>query len=193
MTWLFPTRRANGCPPGGIARTAMASRFPPARIAGWKSSPEDGSGHVCYAQWEDVGPLRYDHAEYVFGDERPDTYTRAGLDVSPAVAKYLGIDEDKKALTRWRFVDDEDVPPGVWLKYDEQALLYRALQQLQELQSPSQRPTYRSKGKRSRLTTRRTLTRTRKKSARRRVDANESGTCSAERRVLTAQSNSVDP
>jgi len=99
---------------------------------------EDGSGHVCYAQWEDVGPLRYDHAEYVFGSERPDTYTRAGLDVSPAVADYLGMNEDKKGMTRWRFVDDEDVPPGVWLKYDEQALLYSALQQLENHPKPAQ-------------------------------------------------------
>jgi len=88
---------------------------------------EDGSGHVCYAQWEDVGPLRYDHAEYVFGPERPDTYTKAGLDVSPAVAQYLGMNEDKHPMTRWRFVDDEDVPPGLWLKLDEQAVIYDAL------------------------------------------------------------------
>jgi len=88
---------------------------------------EDGSGHVCYAQWEDVGPLRYDHAEYVFGSERPDTYTRAGLDVSPAVADYLNLNGQKHPMTRWRFVDDEDVQPGQWLKLDEQAVIYDAL------------------------------------------------------------------
>ncbi len=100
---------------------------------------EDGSGHICYAQWEDVGPLRYDHAEYVFGPERPDTYTRAGLDVSPAVAQYLGIDQDKRATTRWRFVDDEDVPPGAWLKYEEQAVIYEALHSLKNA-SPLSNP-----------------------------------------------------
>ena len=100
---------------------------------------EDGSGHICYAQWEDVGPLRYDHAEYVFGPERPDTYTRAGLDVSPAVAQYLGIDQDKRATTRWRFVDDEDVPPGAWLKYEEQAVIYEALHSLKNA-SPISNP-----------------------------------------------------
>jgi hypothetical protein len=93
-------------------------------------------GRSCYAQWEDVGPLRYDHAEYVFGDERPDTYTRAGLDVSPAVAQYLGIDEDRKAITSWRFVDDEDVPPGQWLKYDEQAVIFTALHQMKNRDFP---------------------------------------------------------
>jgi hypothetical protein len=114
--------------------------------AGWYRRPEDGKqvsackdrwveiknaqGRPCYAQWEDVGPLRYDHAEYVFGPERPDTYTRAGLDVSPAVAQYLDIDGGKRAITSWRFVDDEDVPPGAWLKYDEQAVIYTALHQM---------------------------------------------------------------
>jgi hypothetical protein len=87
------------------------------------------NGRSCYAQWEDVGPLRSDHAEYVFGDERPDTYTRAGLDISPAVAKYLGIDGNQRAITSWRFVDDEEVPPGAWLKYDEQAVIFTAMHQ----------------------------------------------------------------
>jgi hypothetical protein len=124
--------------------------------AGWYRRPKDGKqvsackdrwvwiknaqGRSCFAQWEDVGPLRYDHAEYVFGSERPDTYTRAGLDVSPAVAQYLGIDENKRAITSWRFVDDEDVPPGQWLKYDEQAVIFTALEQLKNSRSSTELP-----------------------------------------------------
>jgi len=100
---------------------------------------KNANGRSCFAQWEDVGPLRYDHAEYVFGNDRPDTYTRAGLDVSPAVADYLGIRDNSRAITSWRFVDDEDVPPGAWLKYDEQAVIYTALHQLKN-GSPSDLP-----------------------------------------------------
>jgi hypothetical protein len=81
--------------------------------------------------------LRSDHAEYVFGDERPDTYTRAGLDVSPAVAKYLDIDGNKRAITSWRFVDEEDVPPGAWLKYDEQAVIFSAFEQMKNSRQPA--------------------------------------------------------
>jgi hypothetical protein len=101
------------------------------------------SGLVCYAQWEDVGPLVSDHPQYVFGPERPETLTRAGLDVSPAVAKYLGF--ESTALTSWRFVDDDDVQPGMWLRYDEQAILFQALKEqmhpsrttpIQELDEP---------------------------------------------------------
>jgi hypothetical protein len=94
-----------------------------------------GSGRVCYAQWEDVGPLVSDHPQYVFGPERPETLTRAGLDVSPAVAKYLGF--ESTALTSWRFVDDDDVQPGMWLRYDEQAILFQALK---EQMHPSRTP-----------------------------------------------------
>jgi hypothetical protein len=90
---------------------------------------KNANGRVCYAQWEDVGPLRSDHAEYVFGRELPDTYTRAGLDISPAVAQYLGIDGNRRAITSWKFVDDDDVPPGQWLKYDEQAVIFTAMHQ----------------------------------------------------------------
>lgn len=70
-------------------------------------------GRVCYAQWEDVGPLREDHYEYVFGSERPAIHTKAGLDVSPAVRDYLGLNGLNK--TTWRFVDAAEVPLGPWV------------------------------------------------------------------------------
>ena len=119
--------------PDKARRWVPASWFRPPRNGKQISACKDrwveiknAQGDTCYAQWEDVGPLRYDHAEYVFGDERPDTYTRAGLDVSPAVAQYLNID-GRNRLTRWRFVDDADVQPGIWLRYDEEALLLNAI------------------------------------------------------------------
>ena len=48
---------------------------------------------VCYAQWEDCGPFRTDHFQYVFQNERPKPNLNrgAGLDVSPAVRDYLGL------------------------------------------------------------------------------------------------------
>jgi hypothetical protein len=82
-------------------------------------------GRVCFAQWEDVGPLRYDHVRYVFGNERPTEYSRAGLDVSPAVSDYLGLSGLDK--TNWRFVDNSEVPYGPWIEYGEQAILFSAI------------------------------------------------------------------
>jgi len=129
--------------------------------AGWYRRPKDGKqvsackdrwveiknqrGDYCYAQWEDVGPLNYSDAEYVFGGERPNGLgdNHAGLDVSPAVAQYLGID-GKNRLTSWRFVDDEDVRPGAWLKLDEQAVLFTAMQQLKRAGSSSHLPIQRA-------------------------------------------------
>jgi hypothetical protein len=107
---------------------------------------KNSNGRSCFAQWEDVGPLRYDHAEYVFGDERPIGLgdDHAGLDVSPAVWQYLGLDEDKRATTSWRFVDDEDVPPGQWLKYDEQAVIFTAMHQLRNSSPSSDLPIQRA-------------------------------------------------
>jgi hypothetical protein len=92
---------------------------------------KNARGDVCYGQWEDVGPLRSDHAEYVFGDERPGPGSSPGLDVSPAIADYLNINKENR-VTRWRFVDDADVPPGIWLKYDEEALLFKAMHDLKQ-------------------------------------------------------------
>ncbi len=69
---------------------------------------------VVYAQWEDAGPFRTDHWQYVFGNERPKPNLNkgAGLDVSPAVRDYLGLQPTD--VTDWRFVDFSEVPRGPW-------------------------------------------------------------------------------
>jgi len=69
---------------------------------------------VAYAQWEDAGPFRTDHWQYVFGSERPKPNLNqgAGLDVSPAVRDYLGLKPTD--VTDWRFVDFKEVPRGPW-------------------------------------------------------------------------------
>jgi hypothetical protein len=74
---------------------------------------------ACYAQWEDCGPFRTDHFQYVFGNERPRPNLNhgAGLDVSPAVRDYLGLQPTD--VTDWQFVNTQDVPPGPWRSYGE--------------------------------------------------------------------------
>lgn len=76
-------------------------------------------GRSCFAQWSDCGPFRTDDWQYVFGDEIPPWNINggAGLDVSPAVRDFLGL--NGKDLTCWRFVDFRDVPPGPWSYYGE--------------------------------------------------------------------------
>ena len=73
-------------------------------------------GKTAYAQWEDAGPFRTDHWQYVFGTERPKPNLNqgAGLDVSPAVRDYLGLQETD--VTDWKFVEFKEVPPGPWAK-----------------------------------------------------------------------------
>lgn len=74
---------------------------------------------VAYAQWEDAGPFRTDHWQYVFGNERPKPNLNkgAGLDVSPAVRDFLGTNDTD--VTDWRFVDFEEVPRGPWALYGD--------------------------------------------------------------------------
>ena len=71
---------------------------------------------TVYAQWEDAGPFRTDHWQYVFGNERPKPNLNkgAGLDVSPAVRDYLGLEETD--VTDWKFVEFSEVPHGPWSK-----------------------------------------------------------------------------
>jgi hypothetical protein len=76
-------------------------------------------GRIAYAQWEDVGPFRTDHWEYVFGDERPAPNRNggAGLDISPAVRDYLGMEGND--LADWKFIDVTQVPPGPWRSHGD--------------------------------------------------------------------------
>jgi hypothetical protein len=76
-------------------------------------------GRIAYAQWEDVGPFRTDHWEYVFGNERPTPNRNggAGLDVSPAVRDYLGM--QGKDVADWKFVNVAEVPPGPWRRHGD--------------------------------------------------------------------------
>ncbi len=71
---------------------------------------------VSYAQWEDCGPFRTDHSAYVFGNERPKPNLNkgAGLDISPAVRDFLGMNDTD--VTDWKFVDFDEVPDGPWAK-----------------------------------------------------------------------------
>ncbi len=74
---------------------------------------------TCYAQWEDCGPFRTDHFQYVFQNERPKPNLNrgAGLDVSPAVRDYLGLAPTD--VTDWQFVEVRDVPPGPWRNFGD--------------------------------------------------------------------------
>ena len=75
---------------------------------------------VCYAQWEDCGPFRTDHYQYVFGSDlpRPNLNGGAGLDVSPAVRDALGMNLTRDVCS-WKFVDINEVPSGPWRLYGD--------------------------------------------------------------------------
>jgi hypothetical protein len=95
----------------GFKRRTKVRLFPLARIDGIAIRK---GNRVAYAQWEDAGPFRTDHWQYVFGNERPKPNLNqgAGLDVSPAVRDYLGLKQTD--VTDWRFVDFGEVPHGPW-------------------------------------------------------------------------------
>jgi hypothetical protein len=72
-------------------------------------------GKSVYAQWADVGPFGEDDFDWVFGNAKQPKNRmgeKAGLDISPAAASYLGMTENDK--TEWRFVEESDVPDGPW-------------------------------------------------------------------------------
>ena len=77
------------------------------------------AGKVGYAQWSDCGPFRTDHWQYVFGNEKPKPNLNkgAGLDTSPALRDYLGLESTD--ITDWKFVDFKDVPSGPWALYGQ--------------------------------------------------------------------------
>ena len=70
------------------------------------------NGKEAYCQWEDAGPGSNDDTAYVFGNSNPVHDKQIGLDTSPAVRDYLGMDGMDQA--DWQFVDDLNVPNGPW-------------------------------------------------------------------------------
>jgi hypothetical protein len=76
-------------------------------------------GRTAFAQWEDCGPFRTDHWQYVFGKAlpKPNLNRGAGLDISPAVRDYLGM--GKNDLCDWKFVEAGSVPDGPWKFYGD--------------------------------------------------------------------------
>lgn len=69
---------------------------------------------ICYAQWEDVGPLETDDFDYVFSDGKSiNTFgVNAGIDISPATWTCLGLEKNDEV--EWRFISDDEVPYGPW-------------------------------------------------------------------------------
>jgi hypothetical protein len=74
---------------------------------------------IAYAQWEDAGPFRTDHWQYVFANDRPKPNLNkgAGLDVSRAIRDYLGLSDTD--VTDWQFVNFNNVPRGPWSVHGE--------------------------------------------------------------------------
>jgi hypothetical protein len=72
------------------------------------------NGKVAYAQWEDAGPFGEDDVNYVFGSSPPANKKdgKAGLDVSPAIRDYLGLQDVDTA--DWGFLPAQSVPDGPW-------------------------------------------------------------------------------
>jgi len=69
------------------------------------------NGRTTYVQWADVGPFQEDDVDYVFGTHPP-IDRRAGIDLSPAAARYLRVPGE--ARVSWQFVDADQVPAGPW-------------------------------------------------------------------------------
>lgn len=80
------------------------------------------TGDTAYAQWLDVGPNEERDYGYVFGGSTtvPKNHfgLKAGLDLSPATATALHLDQAAGGeRVAWRFVNEADVPDGAWRQY----------------------------------------------------------------------------
>ena len=75
---------------------------------------------VVYGQVEDTGPYLEDDFAYIFGGAGGPANTvgsKSGLDISPAMDGYIGLDGMSK--TDWKFVEFEEVPDGPWKTHIE--------------------------------------------------------------------------
>lgn len=93
----------------------------------WIKVTNPANGQEVYGQWLDTGPgedpsSNQDY-DYVFGTgapKKPFGKLGASLDVSPAMAHYLGFSIQEGGIpVDWQFVDEEEVPSmGPWRSKD---------------------------------------------------------------------------
>ena len=72
-------------------------------------------GRSCFGQWQDVGPSGEDDFDWVFGNAkkpRNQFGLKAGLDISPALAQCIGLEDSD--IAEWRFAEEHRVPDGPW-------------------------------------------------------------------------------
>ena len=98
-------------------------------------------GREVFAQWEDCGPFRTDHWQYVFGNERPrpNLNQGAGIDLSPAVRDYLGMQGND--VVDWRFVEFSDVPRGPWALHGDNNTFVQLKRQQENRVAANAKPT----------------------------------------------------
>jgi ankyrin repeat protein/beta-lactamase regulating signal transducer with metallopeptidase domain len=100
--------------PSSWATAASTGPQPRSACLGHWLKITNQAGASCYAQWEDFGPGADTDPDYVFGNQPPKNAQAPALDLSPAAAQFLGLD-DKHKTVAWQFIDQKDVPPGPWL------------------------------------------------------------------------------
>jgi hypothetical protein len=104
-----------------------ANETPPSGGEKWIEIKRVEDGRICYARWHDA-------------DAAPDhTIPNSGVLLSTEAANYLGI-HDQNSPIQWRPVTDDKVPPGVWLKREEVAVLLTAIRESDAAKSGSSNP-----------------------------------------------------
>jgi hypothetical protein len=89
---------------------------PPSGEERWIKIIYSEDNHFCFARWQD--------ADIALGHNLPN----GGVLLSAGVADYLSI-RDQHSQIRWRSVTDDEVPPGMWLKAEEQAVVLTAIRE----------------------------------------------------------------
>lgn len=72
---------------------------------------------TAFLQVLDTGPFSWSDRSYVWGSAKPSNALgeKAGIDISPAAATFLGVDGSSKI--HWQFVDQAQVEHGPWLDF----------------------------------------------------------------------------
>ncbi len=136
----FPDKARRWLPDGWyLAARRMASRSPPARTAGLRSRTRAATSASRSGRMSG----RYATTTRNTSSARSARSALATtMPVSTSHRPWRNTLASRTKTARrppWRFVDDEEVRPGAWLKLDEQAVLYRALHQLKNTPLPIQK------------------------------------------------------
>jgi hypothetical protein len=107
----------------------------PNNTCGWIEIRCSGKNDTCFARLQNIGAAESQDDDKL----SKQNLSKSVMGLSKALANYLRID-DQSSPIQWRFVENNNVRPGLWLKNEEQFIILTAIREKDSAKGGSSNP-----------------------------------------------------